>query len=232
MIAKLIAPNVYAISLGFVNVFLLDTKELTLIDTGVPGSTPKIIRAIRELGRQPEDLRHILVTHLHFDHTGSLAELQRISKGQAYMHPLDAELYLEGEIMRRPIESSPNWITKMIVKRINAGQPRKNTDIGTIEHFITGGEELPAAGGVRAVYTPGHTVGHIAYYLPNQSIFFAGDAASNMFRLGYSILYEDFSQGQHTLGEIAKLGFNRACFSHGKAIEKDAARKFAHQFGS
>lgn len=231
MIARQIAPEVYAISLGFVNVFLLDVAELTLIDTGVPGSAARIIKAILQIGRQPEDLRHILVTHLHRDHTGSLAELKRISGAQTYMHPLDAEVYSQGEVMR-PVEPSPGWITRIIVKRVNAGKREKNPDIAMIDQFLAGGEDLDSTGGIQAIHAPGHTAGHLAYYLPRQSILFAGDAASNLFHLNYSILYEDFRQGQHTLARMAKIGFERACFSHGKEIEKAASAIFQQRFGS
>lgn len=45
-----------------------------LVDTGVAPSAARIGAAIRDLGRAPGEVRAILVTHLHRDHTaGQLA---------------------------------------------------------------------------------------------------------------------------------------------------------------
>ena len=51
---------------GIVNVYLLDAPGgLTLVDTGFPRDTSKILASIGALGRRPEDLRHIVLTHAH-----------------------------------------------------------------------------------------------------------------------------------------------------------------------
>jgi ribonuclease BN (tRNA processing enzyme) len=57
-----------------------DWSELSLSkDAGVPGSAAKIVRAIESLGRTPADIRHIIVTHCHPDHAGSLAAIKRLT---------------------------------------------------------------------------------------------------------------------------------------------------------
>ena len=76
---KQIVPRVYAISLGFVNTFVIDVDGLTLIDTGVSSSVERIIAAVRALGRQPTEIKHILLTHCHADHTGSLQALKAVT---------------------------------------------------------------------------------------------------------------------------------------------------------
>ena len=44
MTAKQIVPGVHLVALGFVNAYLLEGGDgLTLIDTGIPGSAPKIL---------------------------------------------------------------------------------------------------------------------------------------------------------------------------------------------
>lgn len=230
MIVKKIVPNVYAISLGFVNVFLLDEEELTLIDTGISGSEKKILEAIAELGYRPQDLRHILITHLHYDHTGSLEILKRVSGARVYMHALDAVSYLTGEVMR-PVEPSPGLITQLIVKNLNKRQAPPAANLAVIDQLITNNEEIEKTGGINAIHSPGHTAGHLVYLWPKQNgVLFVGDAASNMLHLGYSILYEDFAQGQKTLLTMGRMQFNTACFSHGKTILSQASKKFSETF--
>lgn len=50
-----------------------DGDELTLIDAGGAHDSPAIIAAVRDLGLRPEQVRRIVLTHGHPDHTGSAA---------------------------------------------------------------------------------------------------------------------------------------------------------------
>ena len=49
-----ITNNIYQISLGGVNTFIIEDKGLTLIDTGNKNSTDKIFAAIKKVGKSPK----------------------------------------------------------------------------------------------------------------------------------------------------------------------------------
>ncbi|GAH19098.1 unnamed protein product [marine sediment metagenome] len=68
-----IIPNVYQITLRVTNIILIAEEELTLIDTGFRGSAPQIMSFIQRLGRSPEEITLIILTHNHLDHAGGLA---------------------------------------------------------------------------------------------------------------------------------------------------------------
>ena len=74
-----------------------------LVDTGVARSAARIGAAIRDLGRAPGDVRAIVLTHLHRDHTGALAEVKSRTGAEVWMHPADAALVREG-VFVRPLE--------------------------------------------------------------------------------------------------------------------------------
>jgi len=77
MPAKSIVDGLYVIPVGPVNTFLLDSPDgCVLIDAGIPGSADKILQAVRDLNKQANDIRHIILTHAHPDHIGSLAALK------------------------------------------------------------------------------------------------------------------------------------------------------------
>jgi glyoxylase-like metal-dependent hydrolase (beta-lactamase superfamily II) len=233
MIAKKIANHIYAVPLGFVNIFLVDAGELVLIDTGIPGSEQKIFQAFRELGKQPSDLRHILITHLHFDHTGSLAAVKQASGAQVWMHEKDAQSYLRGDVMR-PVQPGPGLFSALIVKTMRSNRRRMaDTPLASVDHMLNGGEEIPSTAGLKVLHTPGHTAGHLAFLWPDDGgVLFAGDLASNMFNLSYSILYEDLAQGKATLAMLGQTAFDKACFSHGGSIQTGASQKFRTKFAA
>src|SRR3970040_2214496 len=88
-----IFPFIYGMRMGYVNAFLIAEEEgLTLIDSGLPKRKQTILGALRHLGRQAQELKHIAITHHHVDHTGSLAALAEASGAKVYVHPLDAPI--------------------------------------------------------------------------------------------------------------------------------------------
>ena len=55
-----------------------------LVDAATPQAGPQILANIRALGFKPEDVRAIVFSHEHFDHAGSLAELQKATGAPVY----------------------------------------------------------------------------------------------------------------------------------------------------
>ena len=226
MIVKPIVPHVYTIPLGFVNAFLIDDNGLTLIDTGTPGSSGKILQAIRELGRQPSDVRRILVTHCHADHTGSLAVVKRLTHAAVYMHPLDAALVRNGQAGRSlQFALGPfSPLARVVMSR----RSTTTVEAARIDVELQHGQEIDGVSGLRAVHTPGHTAGHLVYLWRKEGgVLFLGDGAFHVLRLGYPPIFEDRAEAKRSLAKIAGLTFATACFAHGGPILKDAAGQFA-----
>ncbi|MCU0491142.1 MAG: MBL fold metallo-hydrolase [Chloroflexaceae bacterium] len=220
-----IVPCVYAISLGFVNAFLIDTGKLTLIDTGIPSSAERILHAVEELGRTPADITNIVVTHCHADHSGSLAALKQASGASVWMHPADAVLVRQG-IAARPMQPAPGLLPKLAISMMMRSGPASVTPT-EIEHEINDGDVLAFAGGTIVLHTPGHSAGHVCLLWPHSGgVLFVADAAGHMRRLGLSIIYEDLALGQRSLSRLAALNFNTACFGHGKPIVGNADAQF------
>ncbi|MGQ0548231.1 MAG: MBL fold metallo-hydrolase [Armatimonadota bacterium] len=225
-----IAPGLHAIPLGVVNAFLIDAGELTLIDTGIPGSADKVLQAVRALGRRPEHIRHILITHCHADHSGSLAALKRTTRAAAYMHPTDATLVRTGKIMR-PMKAAPGLVNGLFFKIFISRAPQ-TIEPAEIEYEVNSGEDLPIAGGIRAIHAPGHCAGQLVFlWRRHGGVLFAGDAASNVIGLGLSPGYENLDEGRRSLMRIAGLDFETACFGHGGAILRGASRQFRRKWG-
>ena len=228
MEAKPVVPGLWRVKIKFVNAYLLDAGDgLVLIDTGIPGSAPTILEALRSIGRQPADIRHILVTHCHVDHAGSLAEMKRRTGAPATMHPVDAAMVREGKA-RRPLHPAPGLLNALVSRFVmaiatNAIEPAE------IEHEARDGETLPM--GLRAIHVPGHCAGQLAFLWPQHGgVLIAADTAANVFGLALSPMYEDLSEGRRSLAKLAAMEFDVACFGHGKAIDSGAAGRFGQMW--
>ena len=115
MTIKQILSGVYAIPLGPVNTFLIDSDGLTLVDTGYAKNTEKILEAVQAIGRQPTEIQHILVTHCHPDHAGGLAALKQITGAPAYMHPDDVAAVRVGKVSPH-LEPSPGLVNNILFR--------------------------------------------------------------------------------------------------------------------
>jgi len=64
------------VNLGFVSAYLLvQGGEATVVDTGVAGSGPAILRSLQGIGLGWDAVAHVVLTHHHNDHQGSLPEV-------------------------------------------------------------------------------------------------------------------------------------------------------------
>lgn len=229
MPATTIVSGLHQVSLGAVNAFILDAGELTLIDTGYEGSEAAILGALAGLGHQPADVRHIILTHLHPDHAGSAAPLHQATGAPVYAHPLDAALIREGRGMRPVV---PGTGIPGIIGRFMAPPDATPIPPCPVEHEPEDGDELPIAGGLRVIHTPGHAAGHIALlWAAHGGVLIAGDVASNVAGLGSPIVYEDRAEGEAAQARLGNFAFEVAVFGHGGPIKRGASRKFARRFG-
>ncbi|MEO0684062.1 MAG: MBL fold metallo-hydrolase, partial [Cyanobacteria bacterium J06649_11] len=63
------------------NAFLIQSHNgWVLIDTGYPGTIELLRSSLDRLGLKIPDIQHIVLTHLHPDHTGELAQIKAISQ--------------------------------------------------------------------------------------------------------------------------------------------------------
>lgn len=218
---KRISNNIYQISLGWVNAFVIEDDGLTLIDTGTKGCTGKIFSAIKNAGKNPYDIKRIILTHAHPDHAGSAEEIKRILGIPVMAHYEDAKIMRYGIAFRKEICLTPglkNWlIYELAIKRSGI-----NIEPVSIDEQLSDHDLLPLLGGIRVIHTPGHSKGHISLLAENEEVLIAGDLLSNGTGLGLSVIYENMAEGISSILNVANLDFDKMVFGYGRPILKDA----------
>ena len=225
-----VATGVYQLGLGAVNVFFVEDDDggLWLIDAGIEAGAERIGAGLRMLGRGPQELRGVVVTHLHGDHVGGLAAVKTHTGAEVWMQAEDAAALREG-VRGRPLEPGPGLLRSLIVRALGGRTATSSGDPVAVEHDVADGDLLPF--GATAVHTPGHTAGHLALLLPRDGgVLFTGDAATNFLRLGVGPIYEDVDEGMTSLRRLAELSFETALFSHGRPLAPRAAERFRTRF--
>jgi glyoxylase-like metal-dependent hydrolase (beta-lactamase superfamily II) len=176
-----IAPGIRRLGKGLVNVYLLEEAgEITIIDAGAPGYWKGVHAELAAMGRAPDDVRALLLTHAHSDHIGFAERIRRERSVSVRVHPDDAPL-ARGEVKasRDPNGSgSRGWSLRAIAGfaafALSHGMVRV-TPIAEVGMFLDG-QELDVPGAPRVVHVPGHTAGSVAFHAPAHDAVFVGDA--------------------------------------------------------
>jgi glyoxylase-like metal-dependent hydrolase (beta-lactamase superfamily II) len=90
--AQSLAPaQTLRVNLGFVNAYVLVRgKEAAVVDTGTPNNAEKIADVVRAAGLGWNAVHHVILTHYHPDHIGSVGEvLGAAPKATAYAGAAD-----------------------------------------------------------------------------------------------------------------------------------------------
>ncbi len=127
------------------------TSQAAVIDPG--DEADRILEAVRAAGLK---VTHVLLTHAHFDHIGAADEVVKASAAPLALHADDLPLLQVGggalffDFQPPPIPDK--------VSSLAAGQE------------IAVGELT-----LRVLHTPGHTRGHVTFYVPAEGALFDGD---------------------------------------------------------
>jgi Zn-dependent hydrolases, including glyoxylases len=76
-----------------------DGSQLTMVDTGIPGSQDDLAQAFAELGYRRGDLRRVVITYGHEDHAGAAGAVREWGDVQVLAHRADAPI-IRGERRR------------------------------------------------------------------------------------------------------------------------------------
>jgi glyoxylase-like metal-dependent hydrolase (beta-lactamase superfamily II) len=235
MVAKKLQPHLYMVTqripTGSVNAYIIVTPDgIVLVDTGYLNNGSRMMKALEEIGHQASDIQHILVTHGHADHIGSLAHLKRASGARTYMHRLDRDMAQQGSALREATHGTPGWLNQMAFA-MGVRLLVKTVEPSPVDIVVDDHEQLAIAGGIRVIHVPGHSAGQVAYLWEEQGVLFAADAVAHLFgKLRYGPVVEDFSLLQQSIQRLCGLTFETACFGHGEPLIGNASSRFRERW--
>lgn len=152
--------NILNVGYDSTNYYLLDIRVgKLLVDCGWPGTLPKFLAVLKRKDVSPDEIKYLLVTHFHPDHSGLAQEIKNLGaslilmESQADFTGAMDELYASKNLPYLPVTPERNILLPF------AGSRQFLAGLGL------GGEILP---------TPGHSDDSVTLIL-DEGFAFTGD---------------------------------------------------------
>jgi glyoxylase-like metal-dependent hydrolase (beta-lactamase superfamily II) len=171
-----VAPGVWGMKIIFVNIYMISqepgSKGWVLVDAGLQGSSKKIRKMAEVLFGKNNPPLAIILTHGHFDHTGSLKDLLSYWQVPVYAHHLEMP-YLTGKSSYPPPDPT---VGGGLMSTLSWTFPKGPINLGSSVNVLPGNGKVPELDNWTYYHTPGHSPGHISLFRPNDRTLIVGDA--------------------------------------------------------
>ncbi len=151
------------------------------------------VNQLKAIGVQPEDIKFVILSHLHLDHAGGVGQFPNatyIVQKQELEYAYTPDSFMKAAYIRKDFDRDVNWLT--------------------LNGFADDGYDLFGDGTIKIYFTPGHTPGHqsVMVDLPKEGkMFFTSDSCYTSENLeGISSgLACSFSDAEKSIKRIWKL---------------------------
>ena len=202
---------------GGSNSYLLKGNDgYLMVDAGMKGAASKVKHQLAGLGINPGDIKHILITHDHYDHTGGLSELRELTGAKVLIH---------GEELKdnSGYTNQSSGFYRVLVKVVGMLTPEgKPDEKHKADIIIENDMDLHSLGyPARIICTPGHSPGSVCLITDDRQCL-AGDTLFNMFPGShYPIIVYDRKKLAASYKRLEKEDCLIYFPGHGESISKD-----------
>ena len=189
----MMSSDIFSLKLGLNSCYIIRGKNTIMVDGGMPDKLNVFRRELKRLYIHPEEIKLIVLTHSHFDHSGSAKEISEFTGAKVVIHESE-KAFLENRKFAM-IKGVDTWgkitlpLLRPFFKRISFPEVKPDIIITDEEYPLN---EYGINGSI--FHTPGHTQGSLSVLL-NTGEAFVGCLAHNglPFRLnpGFPVYAQD-----------------------------------------
>jgi glyoxylase-like metal-dependent hydrolase (beta-lactamase superfamily II) len=151
-------------------------KDLTLVDTCFAATATKLVSCIQNEGYELKDVKRLILTHCHIDHTQAVGEIIRMTGAPVFSYWSEAS-YLNND---PPYHGPPSHQTLagmfeargIRLEDVTRKFGSLTRDPISVDHLLSDGDKI---GSLQVIHTPGHTPGHISLYSREDRALIGGD---------------------------------------------------------
>ena len=226
-VKKMASTEIHRLPLGNCNCYLLKQQGLVLVDTGVPEQRDRFRKRLEELSITPRDISLIVLTHGHWDHIGSAADIRDLTGGTIAINHREKDC-VEQALKKLPPGIGPLGKVMALLTRLMAATVEFR---GCAVDLTLDDAELslrPFGIEGRVLHTPGHTWGSMSILLDTGEAF-VGDLAMSFLPLRFGSVMPLLGEDRDAVRESWRLlldnGAAQIYPSHGNPFAAEALRK-------
>lgn len=205
----------------FTSVCAILGDEIVLIDSGIPSSPDEaILPYLEALGRKPEEIAYVILTHGHFDHCGGARLLKERFSAKVILHELDRPYLEDASLVDRELNARFGF---PLAKQ--AQFQSTSADI-----TVNDGDTLQVAGHELAfLHLPGHSPGSMAVVDRELSLYVAGDSPQGK-GAGRPLIFHSLTEYEESMIRLASREIGVLVLGHPfpplekPVLESDEAR--------
>jgi len=195
---------------GSGNCFLIQGNAgAILVDTARTRFRDQILQVCKD-----KNVKLIILTHGHLDHTQNAAYLSEQLNAPIAIHKDDLDLSKDNTL--RPLFAD-GILGKLLLYQSKRLLQKERVEPFYPTRFLQDGDSLQDLGiNAKVVGLPGHTKGSIGV-LVEDSDFIVGDALMNLYRPSRAVLYEDREAMEASAAKISCSKVKTLHFGHGES---------------
>jgi len=219
--------RVHPVPLGYTRSYILIGEGAVLIDGGNPKKVGSFLKSLKQTSLNPQDIQLIVITHGHFDHIGSVHEIQKVTGAKIAMH------YRDKDCLENSFKPGVRGVTawgRVLASLTSLMSPFMHIEPAEVDIVLEDEDFSLVKFGIpgKIIHTPGHTMGCVSVLLDNGDAF-VGDMAMNSFPLrltpGPPVFAEDFDRVSKSWQGLLDAGASRIFPGHGKSFSADVIQK-------
>lgn len=210
---------------------LIGERASIIVDTGDPGHSRKILKAMAANDVTPDMVSLIHITHGHVDHFGSVYELKKTIDAPVAIHNSDLAYLINGI-------QAPLYPTNQLARFLKAvGQNFMVKQRYGFKPEIILGEEMDLSTfGMKGniIATPGHTLGSSSLILEDGQAFTGDLLVHERFLRGRPVkppFMHDLARHKESMRKIAASGVKVIYPGHGSPMRMDQMSGLASKLG-
>lgn len=241
---KEIGPGIYSVPIpqpfyADNNVYIIDSGEPALIDSGYIQSLGLVQRALRHVGLSLKKIRHIFYTHEHIDHISAALTLRSYTDAKMYgmagmtdyvgnfidfvdrfqraMNRLIYKAHRDKDEREFELNRAHAGWRKFLasVDQGNRVDPMLRMDVQLVE-----GDVIPIGDReIGFIHTPGHNRWHLTPYILGEGVYFTGDLVLENISAIYADLDGNLQDYYASLDRLMLLPIRRLLPAHGAEPE-------------
>jgi glyoxylase-like metal-dependent hydrolase (beta-lactamase superfamily II) len=210
--------EIISVNLGVTSCYLILGKEIVMVDAGMPDKLQRFKKVLSKHRIDPTRIKLIVLTHSHFDHSGSARDIRDLTGAKIAIHESERECVEHNKVLIPKGVNFKGKITQPLIFSFKIPFPKFTPDI------LLNNEPYPLSEyGINGqiIHTPGHTIGSLSVILDSGEAF-VGCMAHNGFpfrwKPGLPIYAQDINAIKENWKTLIDKGISFIYPGHGKAF--------------